>query len=64
MKLNKLTKEEQFVILQKGTETPSSGKYNNFFGKGTYNCKQCGANLYKSSTADVPKLYVQIAMLI
>lgn len=44
-----LTKEEARVILHKGTEAPFTGKYNNFFEKGTYVCKQCGAPLYNSS---------------
>ena len=47
-KYNKLTKEEQRVILNKGTEYPNTGKYNKFFEKGLYLCKQCDAPLYKS----------------
>jgi peptide methionine sulfoxide reductase msrA/msrB len=47
--LNKLTPEERSVIQFKGTEAPFSGKYYNFFDKGTYVCKQCGAPLYLSS---------------
>ncbi len=50
MNYNKLTKEEQNVILNKGTERPFTGKYNDFFEEGTYNCKRCGAELYKSDT--------------
>lgn len=49
IKLHKLTSEEERVILHKGTERPFSGKYNDFFEKGTYVCKQCGAPLYMSS---------------
>ncbi|NPA44241.1 MAG: bifunctional methionine sulfoxide reductase B/A protein [Chlorobi bacterium] len=48
MKYNKLTEEEARVILHKGTERPHTGKYDNFFEEGTYNCKQCGTPLYKS----------------
>ena len=48
-KLNKLTPEEERVILHKGTERPFTGKYNDFFENGTYVCKQCGAPLYKST---------------
>jgi peptide methionine sulfoxide reductase msrA/msrB len=48
MKYNKLTPEEEKVILYKGTERPFSGKYNQFFEKGTYTCKRCGAPLYRS----------------
>jgi len=43
-----LTPEEEKVILHKGTEAPFSGKYNNFFEKGTYRCKQCDTPLYRS----------------
>jgi len=50
MKYNKLTKEEQHIILNKGTEKPHTGEYNAFFEDGTYNCKQCGTALYKSDT--------------
>jgi len=48
MKYNKLTPEEERVIIHKGTERPFTGKYDNFFEEGTFNCKQCGAPLYKS----------------
>jgi peptide methionine sulfoxide reductase msrA/msrB len=48
MENKKLTKEEERVILKKGTERPYSGKYYNFKEEGTYVCKQCGTPLYKS----------------
>ena len=48
MKYNKLNAFEQFVIINKGTERPFTGKYNDFYEKGTYTCKQCNAALYKS----------------
>ena len=44
----KLTKEEERVILHKGTEAPFTGEYDNFFKPGTYVCKRCGAPLYRS----------------
>jgi len=44
----KLTKEEEGVIVHKGTETPFTGKYFAFWDKGTYMCKRCGAPLYRS----------------
>jgi peptide methionine sulfoxide reductase msrA/msrB len=47
--LNKLTPEEERVIVHKGTEMPGTGKYDKFFEEGTYTCKQCGAELYRSS---------------
>ena len=46
---NKLTEEESFVILQKGTERPFSGKYYTNTEDGTYLCKRCNAPLYKST---------------
>jgi len=48
MKYNKLTKEEEKVILKKGTEYPFTGKYWNSKDKGIYVCKQCKVPLYKS----------------
>lgn len=48
MKFKKLTPEEERVILHKGTEAPFTGKYENFYEKGTYVCKQCGAPLFRS----------------
>jgi len=47
-KYRKLTKEEERVIVNKGTETPFTGKYFAFWDKGTYSCKRCGAALYRS----------------
>lgn len=46
--LKKLTPEETSVIINKGTERPFSGKYYLLNDKGTYVCKQCGAELFKS----------------
>ncbi|MEL6866786.1 MAG: methionine-R-sulfoxide reductase [Bacteroidota bacterium] len=45
---NKLSDEEAYVILQKGTEYPGTGMYNKHKGKGTYICKQCNAPLFRS----------------
>jgi peptide methionine sulfoxide reductase msrA/msrB len=48
MKYNKLTPEEESVILNKGTERPWTGEYTDHKEKGTYTCKQCDAPLYLS----------------
>lgn len=45
---NKLTEEEQRVILDKGTERPYTGKFYEHEEEGIYVCKQCDAHLYKS----------------
>jgi len=44
-----LSPEEERVILHKGTERPFSGKYYDFWEKGTYLCKACGVPLYQST---------------
>jgi len=46
---NKLSKEEEAVILKKGTERPWTGDLLNNKKKGTYICAQCNAPLYKSA---------------
>ncbi len=50
MEKRKLTEQEKKVIIDKGTEVPFSGKYENLFEKGTYVCRQCGAPLYRSES--------------
>lgn len=50
MNYNKLTPEEERVILYKGTERPFTGEYEDFFEKGTYICKRCNAQLYRSDS--------------
>lgn len=49
MKYNKLTNEEQRVILLKGTERAFTGEYYEKKDSGIYVCKQCEEPLYKSS---------------
>jgi peptide methionine sulfoxide reductase msrA/msrB len=48
VKYNRLTKEEEKVIVSKDTEPPFSGKYNDYWEKGVYVCKRCNAPLYRS----------------
>lgn len=49
MDIRPLTPEERFVILNKGTESPFTGKYVSHHEKGTYLCRQCGSALFMSS---------------
>lgn len=46
--MDKLTPDEERVIVGKATETPFSGKYNDFFEQGIYLCRRCGTPLYRS----------------
>ena len=48
--MNKLSPEEEYVILRKGTERPNTGKYNKHYEDGVYSCKQCDTPLYQSET--------------
>lgn len=48
MNYNKLTPEEEYIILHKGTEMPFTGAYTNLKDAGTYICKRCNTPLYKS----------------
>lgn len=50
MAYNKLTEEEQQVIVGKGTEPPFSGEYDNFYKDGTYICRRCSAPLFSSKS--------------
>lgn len=47
-KYRELTPEEEYVILRKGTERPFTGKFDDFYERGNYHCKQCDALLYHS----------------
>lgn len=46
--MKQLTPEEKYVILDKGTEAPFSGKFTDNKSDGIYICRQCGAELYNS----------------
>ena len=49
IKYNELTREEERVIVHKGTEMPFTGEYNNNKQSGTYICRRCNTPLYQSS---------------
>lgn len=47
---DKLTPEQYEVCVNKGTEPPFSGKYNDCKEKGVYRCVCCGEELFESET--------------
>ncbi len=50
MSYNKLTPQEERVIVHKGTERPFSGEYDHFYKPGTYICRRCNAPLFSSES--------------
>jgi len=50
MNYNPLTPEEERVIVQKRTETPYSGEYDDFYQAGTFICRRCNAPLFSSKS--------------
>ncbi len=48
MSYNPLSKDEAYVILNKGTERPFTGEFDDNKMPGTYICRQCNQPLYKS----------------
>jgi len=46
--MKKLTKEQNHILREKGTEPAFSGKYHDFKGKGNYVCPACGSKLFSS----------------
>ena len=45
---NQLSPEEKVVIEYKGTERPFTGEYDDFYENGTYLCRRCNAEVYRS----------------
>lgn len=45
-----LTDNEYYVLREKGTERPHTGKFNIHFEKGTYTCKGCATPLFESNS--------------
>ena len=45
-----LNKDEYEIIVNKGTEAPFSGEYNDHYESGYFVCRACGNKLYESKT--------------
>ena len=50
MNYNKLTHEEEKIIVYKGTEPPFTGEYDDFNNEGTFICRRCNAPLFSSKS--------------
>ena len=50
MNYNKLTSQEEKVIVYKGTEPPFTGEYDDFNNEGTFICRRCNAPLFSSKS--------------
>ena len=50
MDYNKLTPEQERVIVHKATEVPFTGEYDNFYEQGTFICRRCNAPLFSSKS--------------
>jgi methionine-R-sulfoxide reductase len=48
MKFNKLTLDEEAVILHKATEYPFTGRFLNHHDKGVFTCRRCNTPLFRS----------------
>jgi len=47
---NKLSPEEERVIVHKWTEPPFTGEYDDFYEEGTYVCRRCSQPLFSSKS--------------
>ena len=50
MNYDKLTPQEERVIIKKGTGPPFRGEYDNFYQDGTFVCRRCNAPLFSSES--------------
>jgi len=50
MNYNKLTNEQERVIIHKATEVPFTGEYDDFYEDGTFICRRCNAPLFTSKS--------------
>ena len=47
---NELTQEQFYILREKGTERPFTGKYDIHFEDGAYHCAGCGTKLFDSGS--------------
>lgn len=50
MAYNNLTTDEANIIINKGTEAPFSGEYDDFYKDGTYLCRRCNTPLFSAKS--------------
>ena len=50
MKYNRLTRDQERVIIHKATEPPFAGEYDDFYEDGTFICRRCNAPLFSSES--------------
>ena len=50
MSYNKLTPEQERVVIHKATEVPFSGEYDNFYEDGTFICRRCNNPLFSAKS--------------
>jgi peptide-methionine (R)-S-oxide reductase len=50
MAFNPLTEVESEVIIDKGTETPFTGEYDDFYVPGSFICRRCNTPLFSSKS--------------
>ena len=50
MNYNQLNSEEERVIVDKTTEPPFTGEYDNFYKDGTYICRRCNTPRFSSKS--------------
>jgi peptide-methionine (R)-S-oxide reductase len=50
MSYNKLTPEEERIIVNRATEAPFRGKYDDYYEDGTFICRRCNTPLFSSKS--------------
>jgi len=50
MSFNNLNAKEKRIIEEKGTESPFTGEYDNFYSPGVFICRKCNTSLFSSQS--------------